>query len=400
MDTCGYVPANPWDGMLAAVNDPADVPPAGPGAPGSPLRLAMADRAAGSVALRSGWDRARDFVTLFDYAAGATEAAGRRGQFSVYGLGRRWIGRVGAAPGDFGWPAVRDGSGMQVHDSLVNFSRAAVPTEPGLLGRLRVGRDGTGSASMTARGFREVGPPSPNAESLDDALAWVTVGADYTGTSGARAVIAVVAGNAGLGQRQRVWEMDVGSVPAERVKIEGLSFVLSPPDSRATLAGTMVFPPMGSVEYQPPEGGRGGRLRCHLVKPGPNVREMLERSMADRTLGTDRVLAGEDENGHQEKDVDLDVAFLVDEKDRARRERLQQEGKIIFNKLYKYTSSNKMGAPDRYPRAAGAFVLVLTIQEGPPPPVEVLAKDDAGLVRVGRETVRYQEYLVTFEGGR
>jgi hypothetical protein len=127
---------------------------------------------------------------------------------------------------------------------------------------------------------------------------------------------------------------------------------------------------------------------------------MLERSMADRTLGTDRVLAGEDENGHQEKDVDLDVAFLVDEKDRARRERLQQEGKIIFNKLYKYTSSNKMGAPDRYPRAAGAFVLVLTIQEGPPPPVEVLAKDDAGLVRVGREIVRYQEYLVTFEGGR
>jgi hypothetical protein len=398
MNECHYVPANPWHGMLAVVNVPADVRPAGPAEEGSPMRLAMADRRAGAAALRSGWDPARDFLTVFEYAAGTPLAAGARGRFSVYGLGREWVGPRRAGFGDFGWPAAGESGGLQIHDSLVNLSRAAVPTAPGRLGRLRVGRDGTGSVSMVAQGFEEAGPG--RRESLDDALAWSTLGVDYTGRSGAPALVACVAGTAGLGQRQRVWEMDVGAVPAARVKIEGLQFVVSPPGSRATLAGTMVFPPTGHIEYLPPQGGRGGRVRCHLVKPGPNLREALERSLAERSLGVERVLAAEDDDGRLERDVDLEVEFLLDEKDRARRERLQAEGTIIFNKLYKYTSSVKMGAPDRYGRAAGSFVLVMTVQEGPPPAVEVLAKDDLGLVRVGRRTVRYQEHLVTFEEGR
>ncbi len=393
MDAAAGGPVGPWDGMLALLHYPGDVAPR---PPAEALPLALADAATGSVVLRSGWDPVRDFVTVFDYAAATPLAAGNRGQFSIHGLGRTWIASADDVEGNFAWPSCRRRNVLQAFDSLTTSRRAAVPTGAGRLARLRVRRDGTGSAGMVAHGFREVGRDRGKAESLEDALAWCTLGADYRGQSGAAAVVTLVSGTYKLKDRQLVWELDVGNVQADRVEADGRRFVVRPQGTTATMAGTIFWPPTAYVEYVPPEVGRGGRVRCHLAKPGPSVEEMLQESMLDKAIDLKGFTASDYDPDRDETDVELDVEFILDEPDPEVAARLQEAGKNVFNKLYKHTSSIRMGAPDRFPRAGGNCVLVLTIQDGPPPEVVVLDADHPAMLKVGGQIVRYAEYLLTF----
>ncbi len=398
LKACHAPPANPWHGLYALVNAataPAlPPPPALPPAPAPPL--AIQDRRTGSYVLRSDWnDPARDFVTLVQLGSGAPEAASLRGQISVHGLGRDWLARATVAPGRFDWPSTRRLNVIQILDSLSTARKEALPTQPGHLARVRIGRDGNGSVAMTAHGFEEHDQPIAGLESVEDVLEWRTVGVDYSKASGADAVVVMVGGTWGLGERQRVWEIDVGDVPASAVKIDGLSFSLQPPGSTASMTGTALFPPTAWLEYQPPQEGRGGRMRVFMVKPGPSVKEMLSDSMLEKSIKVDR-LGSADQDDVPEEPLQIDISFLLNEKNPQREAQLQDEGKAVFNKLFKYTSSAKMGAPDRFPRARGNCVVVLTIQQGPAPKVQVLPLDAPGLFKVGPQTVDYSEYLVEF----
>ncbi len=397
--TTGWTPATPWQGVLGVAFAPAgDASPDGPAQEGL-LPPAALDRHAGACVLRGGRDPGRDAMLVFRGAGGVPAAAGARGHVSLTALGRTWVSALGGADGDaFAWPAAARANCLRIHESLLNDRRAAVPTGPGRLTRVQARRDGAGSVGMLAHGFREVRPGRLGG-GLEDAQAWRTVGFDASGASGAAAVVVTVGGAVGLADRQRVWEMEVGPVAADRVTVDGRRFVVRPAGSAATLVGTMVYPPSGHIEYVPPAGGRGGRVRCHMTKPTPSNQQLLERSLEEAAEAIERMTrdAGGGDDAEPDPDAEIDLTFILEEPDPDREARLQEEGKTVLNKLYRHTSSIKMGGGDRFPKAASSCIVVLTVQDGPAPEVTVLGADDEALLRVGPLRVRYEEYLLTFE---
>lgn len=377
----GIAPRTPWQLLLAAMNATTE-PPMPPALP-----LVLHDTGMHAVVARSGWT-AMSFVTASELGAGAPEAAFMRGHFSVSGLGRQWIAPVRAPRGTFRWPAASDCNVMQVWQSETTNRGAAEAYGGGKLARVRAGREGMLSVAMTTQGFREAG----SEEEIEDTKAWRTLGVDYSGASGAPAVIALVEGTDGLFDRQQVWEIELGDVPADAVKIDGMRFTVAPPGSKATMQGTFLYPSTVHLEYFRPKDSTHGRLRAYRQKPGEHSLEALMKRMDERLDAKIQAMLNDEVNTIEVDKFDL----RLEDENVAENERVQRTNEVLYLKLLKETSSVKMGAPDRKGRAKGNLVVIMTIQEGPPPAVRVLDSSDPALVSVGGQKITYREYLLEF----
>jgi hypothetical protein len=273
-----------------------------------------------------------------------------------------------------------------------------LPQHPGRIQSVRVFRDGSGSVAMAGQGFvDETGKPVESIGFPYEAKSWRTIGVDYSGVSGAAALLVFVEGHAGLGDRRQAWEADLGDVPAEQVVIEGASFTVQPTGTKATMRGTVVYPVTAHIEYLPPAVGRGGRIRLWRSPPEKAADVQLEASL-DRKIEEVSLAFKRQIEANPDNDLKLALDLDLEEKTpqpavAAARERQHLN---YCAKLFKHTTSTSMGGPNRAPQARASWVVVLTVQDGPAPVVQPVSFEDPALLKVGDQVVEHQEYLLEF----
>ncbi|MFW5733102.1 MAG: hypothetical protein ACOCZU_07795 [Planctomycetota bacterium] len=372
--------------ILAMANVPAGDTPHRP--------TAAIDRTVKSVVFN---DRATGATTLFHAAAVPRIAAGRRGHFTVSALGREWICPPNS-PAELHWPTARQSNALQAYRASITSRTGAAPLGAGRLMRVRA-FDRGGSVSMLAGGFQQLDEQGkPTGKEIDeDTRIWRTLGVDTSGRCGAEMLLVTVGGATGLKDRHRVWEINVGNIPAEHVSIQGRTFTIAPPDANATLTGTMVYPPTGYITYRPPAEGRQGRIRCAMTPPGKTNEQMLQDSMAAKLNEIRKLAEGVDWEDPNTIELEIEAPFDIPKETTKDPARDQADAQAVLNKLFRHTSSTKMGGGDRFLRAIAGCVVVLTIQTGEAPPVVVAPKDARELLTVGDVGIRYREHLITFE---
>ncbi len=372
--------------ILAMANGPVGEAPHRP--------TAAIDRTVKSVVFN---DQAAGATTLFHAAEVPRIAARRRGHFTVSALGREWI-CTPDSPAPLAWPTARGSNALQVYRASITSRTGAAPLGAGRLMRVR-SFDRGGSVSMLAGGFQQLdeqGKPTGK-EVDDDTRIWRTLGVDTSGRCGAEMLLVTVGGATGLKDRHRVWEINVGDLPAEHVSIQGRTFTIAPPDANATLTGTMIYPPTGYITYRPPADGLSGRIRCAMTPPGKTNEQMLQDSMAAKLNEVRKLAEGIDWEDPNAIELEIEAPFDIPKETSKDPVKDQADAQAVLNKLFRHTSSTKMGGGDRFLRAIAGCVVVLTIQTGEAPSVVVAPKDARELLTVGDVRVRYREHLITFE---
>ena len=293
----------------------------------------------------------------------------------------------------FAWPDPAHWNVVQVLKSESTARGSAAWTGPGERSRVEVRADGSASFGMRGGPFREADADAPNGGELEESHHWRTVGIDTSGRSGAGTALVFVEGNDGLRDRQQAWQMAVGDWPEGSVRIGDRRFEVRLPGEKRVLAGAVLYPVSAHIAYEPNHPG-GGRLRIYRWPPGTRAPEALENAMdrLEKDLGTFLGRAG-----GAEPERDLREFRLEEETDPTRSkaglERLQQ---LYFLKLLRETSSVKMGAGDRAPRARDSWVVALTISDGEPPPIRPAVDENGPLLWIGPQAVRYDEHRIRF----
>ena len=411
---------DPWQAALALINV-RETTASAAGVVES-LPLSRQDWRMGFAVMRSGWDDKRDFVTIFETGESSPEAAAARGSFSIYGLGREWVSRFRAPDNDFSWPVAGGQNVVHIEPEGRKSKCAIVPGIPGYFCPVRMNRDGSGSVSMLAdgagvwtapragifrvEGLKDVaGQHAPEwVAAAQGAIAWRTLGVDYSGESGAAAVFVIVEGVKYWGPRS--WEIHVGEVKASEVKIEGRSFLVRPGNGKASMKGTVLYAGEDEVRiaFVPSERGGSARLVASLTKPSP----VQEGISLKKELDTDTLFPEGD-------GADADLGLVLDEKEPAAEEKKQKKRKgftreeltrlykqqpreVIGQNLLRHISSISMGGGDRKGKVHTSIVVVLTIQEGDPPAVVKAESPEGFFCKIGGQVVNYREYMVQFGG--
>jgi len=397
--------ANPFQAAWAIASLPAE---RSPETPDERLRLVSQDHRAGALVLRSGWDHAHDFVTCFETAQGVDAGAGAMGRFSVYGLGREWIRRPNLPSGRLRWPHPLEQNSFQVRENKVVGLPAPLPTMGGKVQRIRVVPSGSGSLGYRSGAYvlPEHRDRSKKLKEPESAYTWSTMGVDYSGASGAQLLLVMVGGHFAFQGREAVWRLDVGDVAEEEVRFETLAFEVRPAGTDATMAGTFVYPGSVRWRYLPPEGARGAVIEARFKEQQVGNDEVFLESMADKIFDLSNWKGPTDQHrgksAREEKDelgLGMDVEDLLTEPTPEERREASKTALPVKAKIFRVTTSNKMGGPDLGPKVANSAILVLTVQDGEPPEVEAAPINEAPMLYVGEQTVNYWEYLVEFEKG-
>jgi len=396
-------PANPLQAILHGL---ATASPGDAGAAAA-LPTVWQDTRMGAFVLRHG-EGADGFTLLAESAARPAQAWPARGRVAFRGLGRDWLAPSRAPLGAFDWPDYRRQNRFQVYESLMTERGPAIPHGSAKIMRRRAARDGSGSVAFKGYGWAnyntKTGQPGQEIEakySYDIR----TVGVDYSGASGADALLVFVESQRGLDDRQRVWQANVGPLAPEAVKIDGMSFTIEPGGGTASMRGVVLYPPTASIEYLPPpasDPAAPGRLRVHMIKPGPGMKELFDKSMND-TVDALRLMQNDDPDKMDVEFEDFKIEFFTEDYPKENKQQLNDDANVIFNKHIRVVTSNSMGGPNVYPTARNGFVLVLTVDAaGDHPPVEVLPAEDQAMFKIGDQQVTYWEYLVDFKtkGGK
>jgi hypothetical protein len=360
-----------------------------------PARSAAAiDRTMKSIVFN---DPDANATVLFHAGEVPRVVAQRRGHFVVSALGRNWITPPNP-PSPLSWPVGRRMNTLQAYRAALTSRTGVAALGPGRMMRVR-SYDHGGSVSMLAEGFQQLdGRGRPTGKQVDDnTRIWRTLGVDTSGRCGADVLLVTVGGATGLKDRQRVWEINVGDLASEHVSIRGRRFTIAPPHSKATLTGTMVYPPTGHITYRSPTDGRQGRLRCAMTPPGRTNDQILTESMDKQLVAIRKLAEGVDWEDPNTIELEIEAPFDIPKETTPDPEKEQADAQAVLNKLFRHTSSTKMGGGDRFLRAIGSCVVVLTIHTGDAPPVVIAPKDARELLTVGDVRVRYREHLLTFE---
>ena len=352
------------------------------------------DTAMGQWIARTGYDTPEAVIATMHLGTHPREAHPMRGQVSLYSHGRYWLEpghREPDAPA-FGWPGVQGLNVPQVEAALRVPQGPAEPSGPGSVARVRAGRDGSFSLAMQAGGFVKTQRDKLDEErELEDSKAWRTFAVDTSGRYGADTVVVLVDTHVGLEQRQRLWQLHLGDLPSEAVKVQGTSFTISPPGAGATLNGRVLFPASVGLRYEPADRKAGratGRLVMDVPRMGRSREGMLSRSM---DLGA---AAG----GEVEVEALPDDLALPLDDERKPSASHEADARRVGTMLFRHMSSTKMGGGDRRPRAEGCIVVVMTIQRDKPPAVKVVAGESDTLCTIGGQPVGWEEWLVRFPG--
>ena len=389
IDRRGLDVDTPLAGVLGLVNYPHRVEPA---PPGRVLPTTLLDGTLGGYVFRSGWDLARDFVTLVELAGGPSQAAAGAGNVRLFGLGREWITVPAATGGPFAWPLRRERNVIQIGRAPLTSQKPLYPVAGAALAQVRAHRPNLGCISLQHQHFSER-PPAEGPLGRSDRsrvellLARRVIGVDYSGVSGAEAVLVFVDGVYGAGPRTRWWQIHLGEVSPEEVTIRFNTFEVRPAGAGATLKGTVVYPDTAHLAYRPPEKGRPGLLLAWPTKPKLTNEEMFRESFeAARRLGGPRTRRADD-GGLREKAVESAQA----------RQRRRADAEVAYGKLLEATSSIQQGAGDRRGRVRDSFIVVLTVQTARPPAVHAAPAGDETLLLIGKQKVTYRENYFLFD---
>lgn len=379
---------DPWHGAIAAVNWPRVLD--GLGANGG-VPAILEDQAMGSYVLGGGGNA--DRFVYFRGGAGPDQAAAIRGDVCLHAFGREWMASHAANPGDFSWPNARNCNTINLaQENRAGQRVAIVPRSAGYIDRIRFDRakgpsDGSGSVCMRAdaegvspdRAMRGAGVFGLEGGGLLGGAAWRTVGADFSGASGAEVLLVIVEGCfVGNGDADCYWEMDTGSVSADRVVTGPGTFLVRPSGTNATMQGTFIHPGVVDVTYAPPEGTRGGRIRGFLNTKTTSKDLSLDHAIRTKAFGAD---------------VDADLRTVDEAKGDERRDLSRQRLSAAMQELLRRESYSAGGLGQL---ASNACVVVLTVQQGEPPRIEPAPKSGGYMAKVGEQTVFYEDSVIVF----
>ena len=286
-----------------------------------------------------------------------------------------------------------------------------MPFQGGRVRRVRVAPDGSGgSIGWKSGGYKEISNKKGGGEilttSVDEegtggfAKTWTTIGVDYSKASGAEVALVAVAGYHGFNGRPVTWAIDIGDVSEDEVTFKDMQFTVRPKGSQATMTGTVVYPPTMRFEYVPGEDGQGARINTWMKIPPPDLEEAFFDSLSDKVLDIRKFVIAEDSVGADiEGDLDIDDLDDIDGPSPAEQKQRQQVSRQVKSKVFRVTTSNKMGSPYLRTRVNNHVVVVLTIQNGAAPKVAPLPVNHDGFLTIGKQQVNYWEFLVEFERG-
>jgi hypothetical protein len=329
----------------------------------------------------------------FRGGAGHDDAAGSRGDLYLYALGREWITAHSALEGDFSWPRAADRNVMAIaQESKAGQVAVVVPRCAGRIDRVRFDRsnggfDGSGSVCMradpdsgTSRRWRR------SAEVFGSeggwgvgGSAWRTIGVDFSGASGADVLVVIVEGAVLSGAEfARCWAMDTGPVAPERVSTGPSTFDIRADGTNASMRGVFLMPGDVDVSYLRPGDGKSGRIRAYLNVKRASGDVPLEHIVRAKASGTGveadlPAVAEPGRGGGGNSRVDERIPMAID---------------TLRRGSYSAPNADQMGT--------NACVVVLTVQSGDPPHVELAPNRDGQLLKVGGQTVFYEDSVIVF----
>ncbi|GEM_PF-5666940 len=260
--------------------------------------------------------------------------------------------------------------GLTVRKGSSPRETAVTPSKNIQLQRVRVSPTGSGSVSALRRGFH-----TPNREPVGEDKKTPhlrqTLGVDTSMTSGVPGVWVFVVSHFGFGKRHVDWTLDVPKGGEFETIPGGFRYTL--PKGQGSLRGLMLHPAEAKVDVQAP-----GRIRFKVL-------ESDEPGMTWEAAGPMGIAPLDDPL------LQLDVK--PNTKGDAALSR--QVGERILN----VTTDSNMGAPTLKTRVRQhAVILVTWTPKGSHPP-PVPDQDPDIWFTLGKQTVRYDEFLVDFDKG-
>jgi len=324
----------------------------------------------------STFDESEGHFVGFDRGIGTPGARYHAGNLGIRGLGHPWIGAPDAVD-----PVSRFlTNGVWVHEVW--------PTRGGRVIHREAGDDGSGVVSMKVDGYRRgrLLAHDNGKEYLklagESPVEWTrSIAVDYSGKCGAPALIVLADTLRHASGQETTWQLRT-RVAGDELTLDAKAgtFELRPregrhtPDARSSLKGTFVMPPLGQTRVQALDTGDRGR---------PTLRLVVNASDPPRDLRPwERLETGIDELVREGRGEDLPADDAV--------VRSLREGVLADLAREDAEAANAAGAET-------VFFVVMTLQDGPAPPVEVIERGGRPVAKVGDVTVRFDGEKVVIE---
>ena len=199
---------------------------------------------------------------------------------------------------------------------------------------------------------------------------WQTIAADTSGDSGAEAVWVILGGALHLGDRQRICTFDLGNISPDDIIIGDTSFTirptLYPSEQPYQLVGKCLFPADADVSVSVSDAGRT-QLSLRITELDPQVGGIFTDSVVQHMFNPERQ---ELDNSSGLYDGLEDLTLVSDE--------ALSENNLIaaetLQKLYRVSTSSKMGDPNRKERVESQFILVFMLCTDEVPEIECSMK--------------------------
>lgn len=358
--------------------------------------LSAFDERAGSLVARQAWTGGTDLVTIISSGEGGRGHGGLQRSLLVGGA-HEWLQLAPVARGVSQWVDPLAANSMRLRPAGGSGVGAALPSGGGKVMRVSaIGR--SANLGQTATAFTTTNRTGRRVDTrrLDPApKVWQTTAVDYSGFGGADATLVLVGGAVHMGDRGRVLSLDLGpanEVPASSVRIDHEGFQIKLPGVDRVLAGRCIFPAIANATTRVDEETRRRWLDVTLTELDELVDGVFADGIASNMMDLDRIAAVRPDRGDMDFGLDdLDLVDPEEENDRL------MAARAAFTRLYRVSTSHKMGDPHRRERVRSQYVIVLTIGSGSPPPVELAQPGSDHLLTIGDQRVTWWEYLAEFQ---
>ncbi len=364
MDRHGLGIARPLDALMALVTHPLEAEATHPA---QTYKLAHTYESHGVVTFNSGLEGADDVLVRLHAASGPLASIYSFGVLEIDGAGHAWTDLSGHHVGE-----AHTGSTLTVRDTF--------PAGPGRLTHAQFQPDGSGSATVvldkfTGGKFGERGEYQPDGRDARIELARA-VQVDYSGTSGADAVILVADRWTRVGGKEKAWRMRLGRV----------NVITDPTDKLSP----------GLRFFKPGEGSGFdltlGRDRERNTRPAT----MRVTFFSESELHLATAAYGDQNTGRR---VDLTIDRVLSQKEKLDQQREKGGNPLASDRELDSLLDDLQLDSTQHPQAGDTptkptrLLAVITIQrDGRPHPQATLTRDkDAATLKLGQRVYRYAD---------
>ena len=220
---------------------------------------------------------------------------------------------------------------------------------------------------------------------------WQTFACDTSGLSGAEAAIVIVGGALHMGDRQRVYTLNLGNIASENVFIDETGFIVQPALRETRLVGRCIFPEGADISVETNDAGQTS-IAIRITELDEQVGGLFADSAVLSLLNAGSSNAGSSSAEANWNDGLADIQLASD----AVLDENQRIAATALEKLYRVSTSSKMGDPSRRERVESQFVLVLLLCRDEAPAVSMLGPERNALFSIGDQAVTYWEHFVEF----